>query len=444
MTKPKQLWATRSTEKEGMEKKGTEKNELQQRVEQFMSGQDVILDQHLFEFDIQASKVHAQGLQRIDILSQTELDQITASLDDLLSHFKSGQFVLDQKFEDGHSAIEYFLTEQLGDLGKKIHTGRSRNDQVAVATRLYCKQALLDLKQTCVRISQVCLTQAEQHADSVMPGYTHIQRAVVSSWGLWFASFAESFCDNALLAEQTLDWIDANPLGTAAGYGVNLALDRDFTTEALGFSRTQINPMYVQNSRGKFELQVLTAFKQAMLDVRRLAWDLSLFTSAEFNLVRLPDLFSTGSSIMPNKRNPDTVELMRAQYAKLVGAYNEIESLLSLPSGYQRDLQNTKAPLINGVTDAQLCLELVPELLLGLDICHEQCAKAIEPAMFATEKAIELAKEGVPFRQAYQQLKDNYQELAQRSPQQALHERVSPGACANLKLSELAKRLENV
>lgn len=434
MTKLQQLWAT----------KGAEQNELQQRVDQFMSGQDVILDQHLFQFDIQASKVHAQGLQRIGILTQAELDQISATLDDLLSQFGKGQFVLDQTFEDGHSAIEYFLTEQLGNLGKKIHTGRSRNDQVAVATRLYCKRALLELKQVCVSISQVCLTQAEQYSESVMPGYTHIQRAVVSSWGLWFASFAESFCDNAQLAQQTLDWIDANPLGTAAGYGVNLALDRDYTTEALGFARMQINPMYVQNSRGKFELQVLTAFKQAMLDVRRLAWDLSLFTSAEFNLVRLPDLFSTGSSIMPNKRNPDTVELMRAQYAKLVGAYNEIESLLSLPSGYQRDLQNTKAPLINGVTDTQLCLELVPELLLGLDICHKQCEKAIEPAMFATDKAIELAREGVPFRQAYQQLKDNYQELAQRSAKQALHDRVSSGACANLKLSELAHRLENV
>lgn len=400
MTKPKQLWAT----------KNSEKNELQQRVEQFMSGQDVMLDHYLFEFDIQASKVHAQGLQRIDILSQTELDQITASLDELLSQFKSGKFVLDQSFEDGHSAIEYFLTEQLGDLGKKIHTGRSRNDQVMVATRLYCKQALVELKQSCIDIAKACLTQAEQNKNSVMPGYTHIQRAVVSSWGLWFASFAESFCDNALLVQQTLDWIDANPLGTAAGYGVNLQLDRDYTTEALGFGRMQINPMYVQNSRGKFELQILMAFKQAMLDIRRLAWDLSLFTSAEFNLVKLPDLFSTGSSIMPNKRNPDTVELMRAQYAKLVGVFNEIESLLSLPSGYQRDLQNTKAPLINGITEALSCLALVPELLSGIDICHRNCEKAIEPAMFATDKAVELAREGVPFRQAYQQLKDNYQE----------------------------------
>lgn len=409
-----------------------------------MSGQDVMLDHYLFEFDIQASKVHAQGLQRIDILSQTELDQITASLDELLSQFKSGKFVLDQSFEDGHSAIEYFLTEQLGDLGKKIHTGRSRNDQVMVATRLYCKQALVELKQSCIDIAKACLTQAEQNKNSVMPGYTHIQRAVVSSWGLWFASFAESFCDNALLVQQTLDWIDANPLGTAAGYGVNLQLDRDYTTEALGFGRMQINPMYVQNSRGKFELQILMAFKQAMLDIRRLAWDLSLFTSAEFNLVKLPDLFSTGSSIMPNKRNPDTVELMRAQYAKLVGVFNEIESLLSLPSGYQRDLQNTKAPLINGITEALSCLALVPELLSGIDICHRNCEKAIEPAMFATDKAVELAREGVPFRQAYQQLKDNYQDLASRSPNQSLEERVSPGACANLKLSEMANRLENV
>ncbi|PXF63425.1 argininosuccinate lyase [Kangiella spongicola] len=420
----------------------TTQTELQKTITHFMSGGDVILDRELMLYDIQASLAHVQGLQRIGVIGDEELTQITTALAELTEQFKSGDFVLDSRFEDCHSAIEWFLTQKLGDVGKKVHTGRSRNDQVAVATRLYCREALDALASHCQQIGKTCLELAKKHEYDVLPGYTHLQRAVVSSWGMWFASFAESFCDNAYDAKNTYELINSNPLGTAAGYGVNLKLDRDYTTEALGFNRKQVNPIYAQNSRGKIELQVLGSFKNALLDIRRMAWDLSLFSTAEYDFVTVGNDFCTGSSIMPNKHNPDAIELMRAEYSRLVGAYNEIESLLSLPSGYQRDLQSTKGALLRGVSSAQMCLELVPALLKTLVINTDKCEAAIDASMFATDKAVELViEDGMVFRDAYRHIKYNYQELENRKAIHSLKKRVSPGAAGNLFLSEIEGRL---
>lgn len=416
--------------------------ELQKTITNFMSGEDVILDRELMLYDIQASLVHVQGLQRIGVINDEELTQITATLEVLSKQFKRREFVLDSRFEDCHSAIEWFLTKELGDVGKKVHTGRSRNDQVAVATRLYCREALAELANQCQQIAQTCLDLAKQYEFDVLPGYTHLQRAVVSSWGMWFASFAESFCDNAYDAKRTYELINSNPLGTAAGYGVNLKLDRDYTTEVLGFNRKQVNPIYAQNSRGKIELQVLGSFKNALLDIRRMAWDVSLFSTAEYDFVTVGDDFCTGSSIMPNKHNPDAIELMRAEYSRLVGAYNEIESLLSLPSGYQRDLQSTKGALLRAVTSALTCLGLVPELLRSLVINKDKCEGAVDASMFATDKAVELViEDGMVFRDAYRHIKYNYQELEKREAIDSLKKRVSPGAAGNLFLSEIEGRL---
>ncbi|RDX38176.1 argininosuccinate lyase [Kangiella sp. HD9-110m-PIT-SAG07] len=419
--------------------------ELQKNITDFMSGNDVLLDRELLIYDIQASQAHIEGLERIGVLTCEDTKKIVESLLELTEQFMSGSFELDQRFEDGHSAIEWYLTEQLGELGKKVHTGRSRNDQVSVATRLYCRDALSKLKKQSLVIADCCLELASKHELDVMPGYTHLQRAVVSSWGMWFASFAEAFCDNAHAANDTYHLINSNPLGTAAGYGVNLKLDREYTTQALGFNRMQINPIYAQNSRGKIELQVLGCFKNALLDTRRMAWDLSLFSTAEYNFVQVSDDFSTGSSIMPNKHNPDAVELIRAAYSQLTGAYNELESLLSLPSGYQRDLQNTKGALLRGVTSAQQCLELVPHLLQSLTINSEQCEAAIDASMFATDKAVELViEDDMPFRDAYRHIKHNYQDLENRLGINSIEQRTSPGACGNLMLPEISERLEDL
>lgn len=415
--------------------------ETDARIMRFLAGEDIVLDRELFLFDIAASKAHVEGLARIDILSATESDALLAELDVLAADFSSGSFVLDERFEDGHSAIEARLGERLGDIGRKVHTGRSRNDQVLVASRLWLKARLAGLFDQCRHIARTCLQRASSES-LPMPGYTHLQRAVVSSTAMWLGGYAEAFIDNAWRARQTLDFIDANPLGTAAGFGVNLALDREYTTARLGFARMQVSPPYAQLSRGKFEIAALDALAGALLDLRRLAWDLSLFTSAEFDFVSLPSRYTTGSSIMPNKRNPDVVELMRASYASVAAARAETEQLLSLPSGYQRDLQLGKGALLRGFAQGLAALQLLPELLLGLRWNEAAMAAAIEPAMYATDVAVEQAIAGVPFRDAYRAAADSAASAGQgRSPESSLAARVSPGAAGNPHWPMLHERL---
>lgn len=411
------------------------------RIMKFLAGDDVVLDREFFLHDITASKAHVEGLAHIDVVTADEANALKRELDVLADDFRAGSFVLDDRYEDCHSAIEARLTERLGDAGRRVHTGRSRNDQILVATRLWLKEQLAALETHCRAIAQVCLERAAQPA-LPMPGYTHLQRAVVSSTGMWFAGFAEGFIDNALRARQTASLIDANPLGTAAGYGVNLKLDREHTTRALGFSRMQVSPIYAQLSRGKFEMAVLEAIAGALLDLRRLAWDLSLFTTAEFDFVKLPSEYTTGSSIMPNKRNPDVIELLRASYASVAAARTEIEQLLSLPSGYQRDLQFSKGSLFHGCRHGLAALELVPDLLARMQWNEAAMRAAIEPAMYATDVAIEQAAAGVPFRDAYRAAADAAAASgAGRTPEASLAARTSPGAGMDLRLDELASRL---
>jgi len=419
-----------------------EQGQVDKTIMDFMAGEDVVLDRELFPFDIQATAAHVRGLERIDILSRDESANLCALLDELLQDFGAGSFILDDRYEDGHSAIEVFLTERAGKLGARVHTGRSRNDQVAVATRLFMKDCLHQAIELNARIAFSCLSLAEQHAKTPMPGYTHLQRAVPSSVGLWMGGFAEAFTDNLVFTRRVLELIDSCPLGAAAGYGVNLPLDRDGVAEELGFDRIQVNPMYTQNSRGKFEIMVLQALLHAMQDVRRLAWDLSLFTTSEFDFVRLPDQYTTGSSIMPNKSNPDVVELLRGRAATIEAAIVEIQATLSLPSGYQRDLQLTKAPLIRGTGSALQALAIVPGLVDGLEFKQENMLEAITPEMFATDIALQNAAAGVPFREAYLMAKQQIDETAKLDVQESLARRISPGACGNLQLDRIRQRLE--
>ena len=415
------------------------------RIQKFLAGDDVILDREFFLHDIVASKAHAEGLQRIGILSPEELTGLHRELDALAEDFRSGAFVLDDRFEDCHSAIESRLTERLGDAGRKIHTGRSRNDQILVATRLWLKEKLARVSELSRQVAKVALDRAEAEQSLPLPGYTHIQRAVVSSAGMWWAGWAEAFIDNALRADDTHRLIDANPLGTAAGYGVNLPLDREHTTRALDFARLQVSPIYAQLSRGKFEMAALEALGSATLDLRRLAWDLSLFTSAEFGFVALPAQYTTGSSIMPNKRNPDVIELMRATHASVAAARTEIEQLLSLPSGYHRDLQGSKGAIFHGFGRGLPALELLPDLLANLEWREDRMRAAMDSGMYATDVAVEQAAAGVPFREAYRAAAASTDEAGSgRTPESSLAARVSPGAAADLRLDELRERWESL
>ena len=415
--------------------------DLDADAQRFCAGDDVLLDRVLLPHDVRASKAHVAGLARIGVLTDSEANALLAGLDEFSASLASGAFVLDDRFEDGHSAIESFLNDRLGEVGRKVHTGRSRNDQVLVAIRLYVRDQLATLQTRCLDIAAVCLQRAHATAELAMPGYTHLQRAVPTSFAALLAGHAEAMLDDAEVAAGAARVLDGCPLGTAAGHGVNLPLDRDGVARELGFSRVQVSPVYAQNSRGKLELLAVQALHQALLDLRRLAWDLSLFATAEFGFVRLPDAYTTGSSIMPNKRNPDVVELLRALPAVAEGSMSELAALLSLPSGYHRDLQATKAPVLRAFERGLQGLALVPALVAQLELDAARMRAAIDPELHATDRAIELARTGVAFRDAYRQAAAEMQSFADRTPEASLRARVSLGGAGNLGLERLEARL---
>ena len=380
---------------------------ISEEITSFLAGEDIELDKFIFIYDVDASLAHVKALQSIGIIKKNELTKLSKALKVLRTKFINGTFKLTNKYEDCHSAIEFYLTKELGDLGKKVHTGRSRNDQVMVAMRLFAKKNLIEFKIKNKLIAETFLNLAKKHKDLPMPGYTHLQRAMPSSWGLWFSSYAESFIDNVDLINNTIDWVDSNPLGSAAGYGVAIPLNRDLVTKELGFSRTQLNSLYVQNSRGKYEMQILNTLKQSMLDIRKFSWDMSLFLSQEFDLLSIDSKYSTGSSIMPNKHNPDVIEILRANYSILAGFSSELENLLSLPSGYHRDLQLTKRSLINGFHTSLKSLDIIPALLKTIKINKTNSNKYIDNEMKMTDKVYSLVSDGVPFRDAYSLVKNS-------------------------------------
>ena len=410
----------------------------------FLAGEDIELDKQLLLFDIQASAAHVKGLQQIDILSPVEAGKLLEGLESIAKDIQEGTRELDSRYEDGHSAIESWLTEMLGDIGGKIHTGRSRNDQVAVALRLYMKDRLKHLQSTCTQIATVLLSRVESEGDLPMAGYTHLQSAMPSSVGLWLAGHAEAFIDNAELAALTCQWLDASPLGTASGFGVNLNLPRQAVAEELGFARLVVNPQYAQNSRGKIELQALSVLSACTLDLRRLAWDLSLFTTHEFGFVKLPDQYCTGSSIMPNKNNPDTVELLRAIHGVVQGAQTELSSVLSLPSGYQRDLQATKPPLLRAFGKGLQALDLLPDLLAKFKWQKDRMRDSITSEMLATDRALDMARDGIPFRDAYRTASSESVDISEEGIAQSLINRVSPGGCGQLETDLLESRLRSL
>ena len=407
----------------------------------FLAGEDVELDKQLLLFDIKASAAHVKGLQQIDILSAIEAGKLLDGLESIAKDIRDGARELDSRYEDGHSAIESWLTEMLGDIGGKIHTGRSRNDQVAVTLRLYMKDRLKRLQSTCTQIATVLLSRVENEGDLPMAGYTHLQSAMPSSVGLWLAGHAEAFIDNAELAALTCQWLDASPLGTASGFGVNLKLPRQAVAEDLGFARLVVNPQYAQNSRGKIELQALSVLSACTLDLRRLAWDMSLFTTHEFGFVKLPAQYCTGSSIMPNKNNPDTVELLRAVHGVIQGAQTELASVLSLPSGYQRDLQATKPPLLRAFAKGLQALDLLPDLLATFEWQKERMRGSITSEMLATDRALDMARDGIPFRDAYKAASAKSVDIDDEEIAQSLARRGSPGGCGQLETALLETRL---
>jgi argininosuccinate lyase len=360
----------------------------------------------LLPYDAEASRAHAWGLHRIGVLSGDEFGQIDEALDALLDAVKAGEVTVTPKDEDCHTVIERFVTEHAGGAGRKLHTGRSRNDQVLAALRLYLRDALATIGTRTAALAEALIDLAEQHPDVLMPGYTHLQRAMPSTVALWALGYAETLADDLDALHHARRQVNVSPLGSAAGYGVPVIdLPREAVADRLGFRDVQTHATAVQLARGKHELAVSHACTQVGASCNRLASDLVLFTTAEFDFVDLPPEHCTGSSIMPQKQNPDVLELARAYHHRLAA---EMQSLATgpsnLPSGYHRDLQLTKAAVMRSVQMTTDVLTALTEVVRGASFNPEKTEAACTPDLLATQRALERAAEGVPFRVAYQQV----------------------------------------
>lgn len=379
--------------------------QLDERVEEFTVGEDYLLDQELVKYDCLASIGHARMLGRIGLLEEQEVGKLVGELKRIIVLDERGDFEILPEQEDCHTAIENHLTEKLGDLGEKIHTARSRNDQVLAALRLHHKEELARCKESINRLIASMEKFVGKYGQIELPGYTHSRKAMPSSIGLWGESFVESMRDNLRLLDVALELIDQSPLGTGAGYGVPLDVDREHTAQLLGFKRVQRNPIYAQNSRGKFESTILHALTQVMLDLNKIATDVIAFSMAELGYFQLPEEMCTGSSIMPQKRNPDLLELVRARYHVVVSYEMQVKSTIAnLPSGYNRDLQLTKGPTMRGLDATKQCLSVMALVFDRLEVNEESCAAGLTADVYATEKVYELVKKGVSFREAYRRV----------------------------------------
>jgi argininosuccinate lyase len=385
--------------------------QLDKQVERYTVGDDYLLDRALVKYDCLASIAHAGALLKAGVLTGTEKRKLAGELRHIIDLDSRGEFRIAPEDEDGLTAIEKFLVAALGDLGKKIHTARSRNDQVVAAIRLYCRDKLagtLDLIQGFVKAAR---GKAEHLRTARMPGYTHARKAMPSTFAAWLEACAASMKDNSIVVKAAAVLLDQNPLGTGAGYGIPVfKLDRRQTARDLGFRRIQHSPIYVQNSRGKFEATVVSALANVMFDINKTCTDLILFSMDEFGFVKLPRTMCTGSSIMPQKLNPDVLEIARAQYHTVVANEFQIRATIgNLMSGYNRDLQLTKRPLMESFDIVESTLPVVSRVIEQLEVDEEKCRLGCTPELYATEEAYRLVKAGMPFRDAYRAIAEQLQ-----------------------------------
>lgn len=384
--------------------KEEKKTAIEQLVEDFTAGADVDYDQRLAKYDIYGSIAHVHALEDLNLVTSQEAEKLRNELRGLLEEDIS----LTAEEEDIHTRVENELTESLGELGEKLHTARSRNDQVLVDIRLFTKAELFEVVRELLNLAESLLNFGSSQSDTPMVGYTHYRKAMPSSVGLWAGSYAEALLDDLTLIEANLDLLDQSPLGVGAGYGVPVKLDRELTADLLGFEKVQNNAIYIMNSRGKFEFNLLSSFASVQLDLSRLASDLITFSDGEFGYFEIPEEFTTGSSIMPQKKNPDVLELVRARSGGFLGHLSGLFSLLhGLRSGYSRDLQETKKVLIQGLDETSDSLKVLAPLISGLQVNEEELMKSFSGEVFATDKVFDLVGDGVPFREAYRKVKNN-------------------------------------
>lgn len=378
---------------------------LDQIVERFTVGDDRSYDRKLLKADAVASLAHASMLAAIDVLSAADLAVLREGLCEAIEEIEAGRFLIHDDEEDGHTALERFLTDRAGDAGKRIHAGRSRNDQVIAALRLYSREWLLDFRAEVVELAAALLDFAESWDKTPMVGRTHMQPAMPSTVGLWAAAFAEELIDDADLVVCAYRRNNKNPLGAAAGYGVPMPLDRQMVARTLGFAAVQNNVLYVNNSRGMVEAQVVEAAGRVCATLARLAQDLMLFSLPELGYFQLPEELTTGSSIMPQKRNPDVLELVRAKTSFVNSQAASIRAIvLHLPSGYNRDLQQTKGPFLTALQEAADIVTVMRLVMSRLSVNEQRLEAGCTSEILAADRAYELVAQGIPFRDAYRQV----------------------------------------
>jgi argininosuccinate lyase len=412
-------------------------------VERFTVGNDRVLDLKLAKYDVQGNVAHAKMLNKIGILSEKELSEILQALAEIAKTIEDGTFTIEDSFEDVHSKIEFELVNKIGEAGKKIHTARSRNDQVLVDLHLYAKEEISIIKKLIESLFNTLTDLAEKHKNILLPGYTHMQVAMPSSFGLWFGAYAESLIDDVIMLNAAYKIADQNPLGSAAGYGTSFPIDRTMTTQLLGFDTLKYNVVAAQMSRGKMEKSVAFGLSSAAGTLSKLSADVCLYMSQNFDFIGFPNSLTTGSSIMPHKQNPDVFELIRAKCNQIQSLPVEINAITNnLTSGYHRDLQQLKQSFMTGIDQLKDCLEVCDFMMQHIIIKEQILDSDLYDYLYSVEEVNKLVMQGMPFREAYKKLGQEIMEGTYTPDKIVNH--THEGSIGNLCLEEIKEKLKKV
>ena len=413
------------------------------KIDHFTVGNDRELDLVLAKYDVIASKAHAKMLAKVGLISHDEAELLVKELDAIIKTIEKGTFTIEDSFEDMHSKIEFLLTDKLGDTGKKIHSARSRNDQVLVAMHLYLKDELVEIKRMVKSLFDVLLKLAEKHEKVLLPGYTHLQIAMPSSFGLWFSAYAESLIDDLYFLNAAYKVADQNPLGSAAGYGSSFPIDRTFTTSEMEFSTQKYNVVAAQMSRGKAEKSTAFGLSSIAATLSKFAMDITLYMSQNFDFISFPDELTTGSSIMPHKKNPDVFELIRAKCNKIQAIPNQLVLITNnLPSGYHRDLQLVKEIIIPAIQEMKACLEILTFSLKEIKIKNDILQDPKYDYLFSVDTLNEMVKNGMPFRDAYKTMGKAIENGNFKPKKDVNH--THEGSLGNLCLDDIQKKMDAI
>ncbi len=415
------------------------------QIEAFTVGRDRDFDVQMARFDVEGSIAHVTMLGEQGIMSKEQADLAVAELKKILTQIQAGQFSIDAGAEDIHSQIEFMLTERIGDVGKMIHTGRSRNDQVAVDIKLFLRSAIIDIKDEMQSLFDLLIQKSNEHKDTLIPGYTHLQIAMPSSIGLWLGAYAESLVDDMEFVAAAFKVANKNPLGSGAGYGSSFPLNRSRTTALLQFNTLNYNSVYAQMSRGKTEKLTAMALASVAATLSRLAMDCCLFMSQNFGFIHFPDELTTGSSIMPHKKNPDVFELIRGKCNRIQAVPNELTLLINnLPSGYHREMQLTKEILFPAMEELRSCMEMMKLMLNAIGVRENILTEEKYKYLFSVEKVNELVNQGIPFRDAYAQVGNMIDQGSFHFDATQKLNHTHEGSIGNLCTAEISEQMKSV